>query len=46
MTPSHLTVVQLESEVTVRLERDEAFSALAAQVYRLVEPDILEIARV
>ena len=41
-----LAVVQGELEVAVGLERDEAFSALAAQVKGLVEADVLKVARV
>ncbi len=46
VAPGHLAVVQGELEVAVRLERDEAFCALAAQVHRLIESDVLEVARV
>src|SRR5476649_654785 len=42
--PGHLALVQGELEVAVGFERDEAFGTLSAQVYRLVEADVFEVA--
>jgi hypothetical protein len=44
--PGQLAVVQRELEVTVGLERDEAFGTPAAEVEGLVETDVLKVTRV
>lgn len=45
LAPRDLAVVERQLEVTIGLEGDEALGPALAEVERLVEPDILEVAR-